>query len=72
MERNKYTMRNIEKHIKNFHKKISECKDCYSKKGLKRYFDKKDTISNQRKIYYENNKFKLIEKQNGRYIYFKK
>ena len=35
----------IEKHIKDFHKKYAECKDCYSKTGLLRYYDKKDKKS---------------------------
>ena len=43
----------IEKHIEDFHKNYTECKDCKSKRGLKRYYVNKDNISNQRKIYYE-------------------
>ena len=46
-------MFNFEKHIKNFYKKITECKNCNSKKGLKRYYDSKDKTSNQRKVYYD-------------------
>ena len=44
---------NIEKHINNFYKKYSECKDCNIKRGVKRYYDNKDKISIQQKIYYE-------------------
>ena len=44
---------NIEKHINNFYKKYSECKDCNIKRGVKRYYDNKDKISMQQKIYYE-------------------
>ena len=46
---------NNEKHIKSFYKKYAECKDCNSKRGLKRFYDNKDKLSNQRKIYYEKN-----------------
>ena len=53
------TKSNIEKHINNFYKKYSECKDCNRTKGLKRYYENKDKISNQQKIYYE----KKIEKK---------
>ena len=49
------SMCNTEKHIKNFYKKYSECKDCNRARGLERYFDNKDKISNQQKIYYEKN-----------------
>ena len=44
---------NIEKYIKNFHKKYSKCKDCNIKRGVKGYFDNKDEISIQQKLYYE-------------------
>ena len=57
-------MCNIEKHINNFYKKYSECKDCNIKRGVKRYDDKKDKISIQQKIYYEKNRHKLLKKQN--------
>ena len=46
-------MRKIEKYINIFDKKYSECKDCNSKTGLKRYYENKDIISIQRKIFYE-------------------
>ena len=39
------TQCNIEKHINNFYKKYSECKDCNIKRGVKRYYDNKDKIS---------------------------
>ena len=45
----------IEKHIKNFYKKYSECRDCNRARGLKRYYENKDKISNQQKTYYEKN-----------------
>ena len=53
MESKICTQCNIEKHINNFYKKYSECKDCNIKRGVKRYYDNKDKISMQQKIYYE-------------------
>ena len=53
------TICNIEKHINNFYKKYTECIDCNRARGLKRYYENKDRISNQQKIYYE----KKIEKK---------
>ena len=44
------SMRNIEKHITNFYKKYSECRDCNRARGLKRFYENKDKISNQQKI----------------------
>ena len=63
-------MCNIEKHIKKC-KKYAECKDCNSKSGLERYYENRDKISIQRKIYYEKKKNTLLQKQNDRYIHFK-
>ena len=45
------TICNIEKDINNFYKKYSECIDCNRTKGLKRYYENKDKITNQQKIY---------------------
>ena len=64
MENKTCTMCNIEKHINNFYKKYSECKECNIRRGVKRYFDIKDKISVQQKIYYEKNRDKLLQKQN--------
>ena len=58
------TVCNIEKHINDFYRKYSECKACNIKRGVKRYHNKKDKISNQQKIYYEKNRDKLLQKQN--------
>ena len=55
---------NIEKHINNFYNRYSECKDCNIKRGVKRYYDNKNKISMQQKIYYEKNRDKLLQKQN--------
>ena len=63
------TICNIEKHINNFYKKYPECIDCNRARGLKRYYENKDRISNQQKIYYEKNREKiLLQKQNNRSI----
>ena len=40
----------MEKHVNNFYKKYSECKDCNRKRGLKRYYENNDKTSNQQKI----------------------
>ena len=72
MDTKKCTMCNIEKHINNFYKKYSECRDCNRTRGLKRYYENKDKISNQQKIYYEKNREKiLLQKQNNRSIQFR-
>ena len=55
-----------------FTKKYSECRDCNRTRGLKRYYENKEKISNQQKIYYEKNREKLlIQKQNNRSIQFR-
>ena len=65
-------MRNIEKNINNFYKKYSECKDCNRTRGLKRYYENKDRISNQKKTYYEKNgEGILIQKKNNRCLHIK-
>ena len=55
---------NNEKHISNFYKKYSECKDCNIKRGVKRYYDNKDKTSIQQKIFFEKNRDKILQKQN--------
>ena len=63
---------NIEKHTNNFHKKYTECIDCNRARGLKRYYENKDKISNQQKVYYEKNREKiLLQKKNNRSIQFR-
>ena len=63
------TICSIEKHINNFYKKYTECIDCNRARGLKRYYENKDKISKQQKIYYEKNREKiLLQKQNNRSI----
>ena len=66
------TMSNIEKHINNFYKKYSERRDCNRARGLKRYYENKDKISNQQKIYYEKKREKiLLQKQVNRSVQFR-
>ena len=50
------SMCNVEKLINNFYYKFSEYKECNIKRGVKRYYDNKDKISNPQKTYYEKKK----------------
>ena len=52
----------IEKSIDNFYNKYRECKQCNIKRSTRRNYDKKDEISNQRKLYYEKNRDVLLAK----------
>ena len=54
------SMCNKEKYINNFYKIYTKGKDCNRKRGLKRYYENKDKISNQQKIDYEKNKGKIL------------
>ena len=66
------TICKIEKDIINFYKKNTECIDCNRTRGLKRYYENKDKISNQQKIYFEKNREKILfQKQNTRSIQFR-
>ena len=47
------TICNIEKDINNFYRNDSESTECNCARVLKRYYENKDKISNQQKIYYE-------------------
>ena len=60
-------MCNTEKHIGDFYKKYTECKEC--KRGLKLDYENKDKLSSQRKIYYETNYYrnKTIDVQTIKY-----
>ena len=57
MENKICTVCKMEKHINNFYRKYSECRDCNIKRGVKRYYNNKDKISFQQK-----NIMKKIEK----------
>ena len=66
------TICTFEKDINNFYKKYTECIDCNRARGLRRYYENKDKISNQQKVYYEKNREKiLLQKQNNRSIQFR-
>ena len=52
------TICNTEKEINSFYKRYTECKGCNRTRGLKHYYESKDKISNQQKIYYEKNREK--------------
>ena len=51
---------NIEKSIDNFYNKYRECKPCNFKRSTRQYFENKDKISNQHKLYYEKNRDILL------------
>ena len=51
---------NIEKSIDNFYNKYRECKPCNIKRSTRRYFENKERISNQQKLYYEKNRDVLL------------
>ena len=51
---------NTEKSIDNFYNKYRECKPCNIKRSTRRYFENKDIISNQHKLYYEKNRDVLL------------
>ena len=66
------TMCNIEKDINSFYKNFSECRHCNRARGLKRYYENEDKISNQQKTNYEKNREKiLLQKQNNRSIQYR-
>ena len=51
---------NTEKSIENFYNRYRECKPCNIKRSMKRYYETKDKLSNQRKLYYEKNRTMLL------------
>ena len=62
MDRKICVVCNTEKSIDNFYNKYRECKPCNIQRSMKRYHEKKDKISNQRKLYYEKNRDVLLAK----------
>ena len=62
---------NTERSIDNSCKKYRDCKPCNFERSTNCYYENKDKISNQRKIYYEKNWDRQLQKQNDRYIDFK-
>ena len=53
---------NTEKSIDIFYNKYRECKPCNIKRSTRSYFENKEKISNQHKIYYEKNRDILLAK----------
>ena len=53
---------NIEKIIHSFYNKYRERKQCNIQRSMKRYYENKDILSNQRKLYYEKNRDVLLAK----------
>ena len=53
---------NTEKSINNVYNKYRESKQCNIKRSMKRYYEKKEKLSNQRKLYYEKNRDVLLAK----------
>ena len=53
---------NIEKSIDNFCNNYRECKLCNIKRSMKRYYENKDNLSNQRKLFYDKNRDVLLAK----------
>ena len=53
---------NTEKSIDKFYNKYRECKPCNIKRSTRRYYENKDKISNQYKLYYEKNRDMLLAK----------
>ena len=51
-----------EKNIDSLYKKNRECKPCNILGSTRRYYDNKEKISNQHKIYYETNRDVLLAK----------
>ena len=57
---------NIEKSIDSFYNKYRECKPCNIIRSTRRYYENKDKISNQHKLYYE--KIEMCYLQGLKYI----
>ena len=53
---------NIEKSIDNFYNQYRECKPCNILRSTRHYYENKEKISNQHKIYYEKNRDVLLTK----------
>ena len=53
---------NIEKSNDNLYNKFRECKQCNIQRSMKRYYENKDKLSNQWKVYFEKNRDVLLAK----------
>ena len=63
MDRKICVVCNTEKSIDNFYNKYRECKQCNIQRSMKRYYENKDKLSNQRKLFYEKKEV-LLAKSN--------
>ena len=54
---------NTEKSIDKFYNKNRECKQCNIKRSKKRYYENKDKLSNQRKLYYKKTEMCYLQSQ---------
>ena len=71
MERKNCTRCNKVKNIEYFYNKYTEKKISKSFGCLKCYYENKEKIPNQQKLYFEKPRDKLLQKQNNRYINYK-
>ena len=62
METKVWIVCKTEKNIDNFYNKYRECKPCNIKTSTRRYYENKDKITNQQKLYYERNRDLLLLK----------
>ena len=51
----------FKKNFKNFYNKYTGCKNCKGKRSLKRYYGKKDKISNQQELNFEKREIKFYK-----------
>ena len=51
---------NTENSIDQFYKTYRECEPCNIERSMKRYYEDKDKLSNERKLYYEKNRDVLL------------
>ena len=58
-----YVSCNTEKTIDNMYNEYRECKQCNFQRSLKRYYKKKDKLSNQRGFFYEKKEVLLLKSE---------
>ena len=62
MDNKVFVVCNIEKSIDKFYNKYREYKQGNIQRSMKRYYENKDKLSNQRKVYYAKNTDVLLTK----------
>ena len=60
MDRKICVVCNAEKSIEKFYNKYRECKPCNIRRSTRRYFENREKISNQHKLYYDKNRDVLL------------